>query len=649
MRKAIQHAGLPILVGLLSLGLSAYAWFQVQEAERHAVAEQFDADVTQDITSLQRNLQSCAQFLQGVQTLYALTPEVSSNMFSRFVSAQLPASGCTGSGSVSLAPLVLPEQRDAFTQAQQQAGASGFSIQPGGTRSLYAPVTISVATSGSPVLAAGTDAFASPDWQRVLTQARDSGQTTLSEMLPMPTHSSQTAPGFALVTPLYGAGKPHENGDDRRANLSGWVLVSFNAADWVHAALGAAGPALNLRILTGQEDSDDTRLFNSPPDAALAPPATRTLQLGEQSWNVAFFMPDDYLARHSGNRAMPLALMGICVSLLLMLLSLYLAKSRSRALELSESSTTALQESEERWRFALEGGGDGVWDWNVDTGKVRFSSRCDVVLGVPTKGAASARIHPEDEAPEHAAMQACLEGRSSQYISEHRMLGEDGNWRWIAARGMVLSCSPDGRAQRMIGTVTDITERRTAAEKLNTLGQHDALTGLPNRTLFFNVLQHTLNVAKRNKAILAMMYVDIDRFKGINDNFGQAVGNKLLREVAETLCKTVRDSDVLAHLGGDDFIVLLPALAREEDAMQVAEKIRQALKRDFTIGTRHINITVSVGIVLFPLHARTAESLVNASARAALAAKKAGRDHIQLGPDSTPPPRPAAPEPAPAT
>jgi len=297
----------------------------------------------------------------------------------------------------------------------------------------------------------------------------------------------------------------------------------------------------------------------------------------------------------------------------------------------NEALETAVQESDERWRFALEGGEDGVWIWHAETGEAEFSPRCDTILGVPVGGAASARIHPDDAEPEKAAMQACLEGRSTLYLSEHRMYGEDGKWRWISARGMVLARDQKGNALRMIGIITDITDRKTTAERINTLGQNDVLTGLPNRTLFFSILQHAVQLAKRNKILLALIYIDVDNLKSLNDNFGRMTTDRLLQELAKTLKANVRDSDVVARFGGDDFAVLLPAISNPADVQRVTSKIQQSLSEGFCIKERHFSITVSMGVEIFPLHSRSAESLTNLAQRAVRMAKTLGSNQVHIG------------------
>ncbi|MBS1209782.1 MAG: hypothetical protein H6R19_2180 [Proteobacteria bacterium] len=637
MPSAFRTLSLPILAGLLILGFSAFAWQQQHSLAQQHLQAGFDAGAHDIKTRLQQNLLSNAQLLRSVQALYASTGDVSRESFERFLSP-LPADA--GLRNISLALLVLPEQRTAFVDSQRQAGLRDYAIKPAGERSLYAPISQIVPAPGTDSVEFGRDPFADPDQQRVLMLARDSGQPTLSGKLQMASaEAGGTSPGFIIAAPLYANGKPHNSLDERRSNLLGWVIASFNVRDWIQTTLGPNGPALDLTLLDRQEDTEDSRLFRSDTSsghstARLAPLSTsQPLGLGDQIWTLQLRASGNLIAQYGQDSSQRTAVFGGALALILLCLCLALSRSRTRALATAESATEALRESEERWHFALEGAGDGVWDWDVQSSKIHFSPRCDVIMGVPNSGSAAARIHPEDEAPERAAMQACLDGKSSQYVSEHRMQGEDGQWRWIAARGMVLTRTKTGAAQRMIGTVTDITERKTAVERLSGMAQHDALTGLPNRTLFFDLLQHTLNLAKRHKEVLALMYVDLDHFKSVNDNFGQAVANKLLREVAETLRATVRDSDALAHFGGDDFVVLLPSLANEVDAGLVAEKIRVALQRDFNINNRHINITASIGLALFPQHARAAEPLLNSAARAALQAKKNGRNTVCFGPD----------------
>jgi diguanylate cyclase (GGDEF)-like protein/PAS domain S-box-containing protein len=182
----------------------------------------------------------------------------------------------------------------------------------------------------------------------------------------------------------------------------------------------------------------------------------------------------------------------------------------------------------------------------------------------------------------------------------------------------------------MVCVVRDITERTYAEEQIKHLAYHDALTNLPNRLLFKDRLTVALSHAHREGARLAVLFLDLDRFKVINDSLGHNIGDQLLQAVAARVQSCVRDSDTVARLGGDEFTVLLPRLQRSEDAAPVASKIIEAVRYPFHIEGREFFITTSIGISLFPEDGVDAESLIKNADTAMYQAKEVGRDNYQL-------------------
>ncbi|MBI3523879.1 MAG: diguanylate cyclase [Betaproteobacteria bacterium] len=298
-----------------------------------------------------------------------------------------------------------------------------------------------------------------------------------------------------------------------------------------------------------------------------------------------------------------------------------------------------LQDSEERWRFALEGTGDGMWDWNVDSNEVYFSTRWKAMLGFSENeidhnfAAWQARIHPEDILRVAAELQAYFDGNSPGYSSEHRILCKDGDWLWVLDRGMVVSRAADGKPLRMIGTQADISKRKLVEESIRHLAQHDVLTDLPNRALFFDRLHQALAKARRDKAEnphLALMYIDLDKFKPVNDTLGHAIGDLLLKEVARRMLDCVRESDTVARLGGDEFVVLLPAIETAHDAGVVAEKIRRVLAQPFVISEFSLSISSSIGVAIYPEDGINETQLTRNADDAMYRAKDSGRDNVQF-------------------
>ena len=182
----------------------------------------------------------------------------------------------------------------------------------------------------------------------------------------------------------------------------------------------------------------------------------------------------------------------------------------------------------------------------------------------------------------------------------------------------------------MVCVVRDITERTYAEEQIKHLAYHDALTNLPNRLLFKDRLTVALSHAQRDHSRLAVLFLDLDRFKIINDSLGHNIGDQLLQAVAARVGACVRESDTVARLGGDEFTLLLPNLGRPEDAATVADKILEAIRYPFHIEGREFYTTTSIGISLYPEDGLDAETLIKSADAAMYQAKEIGRDNYQL-------------------
>ncbi len=182
----------------------------------------------------------------------------------------------------------------------------------------------------------------------------------------------------------------------------------------------------------------------------------------------------------------------------------------------------------------------------------------------------------------------------------------------------------------IVCVVRDISERTYAEEQIKHLAYHDVLTGLPNRLLFKDRLTVALSHAQRNGSRLAVLFLDLDRFKVINDSLGHNIGDQLLQAVAARVQSCVRESDTVARLGGDEFTLLLPHLSRSDDAAPVAQKLLEAVRYPFHIEGREFFITTSCGVSLYPEDGLDAETLIKNADTAMYQAKEQGRDNYQL-------------------
>ncbi|HWR72518.1 MAG TPA: diguanylate cyclase, partial [Nitrospirota bacterium] len=264
----------------------------------------------------------------------------------------------------------------------------------------------------------------------------------------------------------------------------------------------------------------------------------------------------------------------------------------------------ALRESEERYALAARGANDGLWDWDLKRSRIYYSYRWKSMLGYGDREISNSpdewldRIHPDEQQLVRARITSHLNGQSQSFESEHRIRHKDGTYRWMLSRGLAVRDSR-GNAHRMAGSQTDITLRKNAEEQLLHDAFHDALTGLPNRALFQDRLQHVLLSSRRHVSILyAVLFFDLDRFKVVNDSLGHNVGDTLLVEVGKRLALCLRPGDTVARLGGDEFAVLLEDIRDKTDAADVAERVQQDLAVPFFIQGSEVMISASIGIAL---------------------------------------------------
>ena len=284
-----------------------------------------------------------------------------------------------------------------------------------------------------------------------------------------------------------------------------------------------------------------------------------------------------------------------------------------------------LHESEERYALAERGANDGLWDWNVTTNKVYWSPRWKALLGYAEREIANhpeewlSRIHHEDAERVKEGLSAHLASGMGHHESEHRMLHADGTYRWMR-----------GRVTRLAGSLTDITEAKVA----------DALTGLPNRLLFMDLLDRAIKRSERRPDyVFALLVLGLDRFKVVNQSMGVLSADRLLVAVSRRLQACLRGTDAvsrdtsgftLARLGGDEFTVLLDDISDASDAIRVAERLRAALRAPFNVEGRQIFMSATVGITVSTTGYERPEGLLQDAAIALHRAKADGSAAVEL-------------------
>jgi diguanylate cyclase (GGDEF)-like protein/PAS domain S-box-containing protein len=265
---------------------------------------------------------------------------------------------------------------------------------------------------------------------------------------------------------------------------------------------------------------------------------------------------------------------------------------------------TALQESKERYALAASGANDGLWDWNLKTNKIYFSSRWKSMLGFQDDEIGDRlqewfhRVHPDDLNKLKKDISDHLNGGTSHFENEHRLLNKKEDYLWVLSRGLAVR-DTDGSSIRMAGSFTDISVPKKTEEQLIQNAFYDTLTGLPNRALFMDRLQMAFAKTKRNKHhLFAVLFLDLDRFKNINDSFGHLTGDEVIVSVAKRLRSHVRPDDTIARFGGDEFVVLLANIKEVSDATTIAERINTISREPFHLMHHELYISITIGIAI---------------------------------------------------
>jgi len=294
----------------------------------------------------------------------------------------------------------------------------------------------------------------------------------------------------------------------------------------------------------------------------------------------------------------------------------------------------------ERRALALTGAGDMIWDWDVAADKVFTSPETEAALGLKhgaLEGPAAKWLdvlHQTDRDRFRATLDSVLEQRRGRVVQDFRMRTADGHYLWFALRARPVVGS-DGEVVRLVGTISDVTEFKTAEERLLHDAVHDNLTGLPNRELFLDRLKAVLGLAKSDAALRpTVLVVDIDRFKQVNDSVGMAVGDSILLTLARRLGRLIKPQDTLARLAGDQFGMIVLSERESTRITAFAETIRKTLRAPITFRDREIFLTASVGLALGGGDPEQAQDLLKDAELAMYHAKRTGGDRIDVFKDA---------------
>jgi diguanylate cyclase (GGDEF)-like protein/PAS domain S-box-containing protein len=292
------------------------------------------------------------------------------------------------------------------------------------------------------------------------------------------------------------------------------------------------------------------------------------------------------------------------------------------------------QESERRLNLAVSIAHLGFWELDVERNECYYSPQWKRQIGYRDEEISSSprewssRLHPEERELVLKELRAFIQQPTSEYRFEYRLRHRDGSYRHMVANGIPASGPRGGLA--VIGIQLDATDSRLAEQRVLEAALHDPLTGLPNRALIFEYASRMLAAANRNRGRGSILFIDLDRFKPINDLYGHDLGDRLLKEVAQRLLSCVRHEDMVGRLGGDEFIIVLPHAGDSALAATVAQHVLEALACPFYIHAIELSVSASIGISHFPQHGADVDALIHAADMAMYRTKRSGRGHFHI-------------------
>lgn len=587
----------PYLLAVMVFTTAGVASYWLWQHERHNAEldrrANLDFSLREITSSIEQRMASYRQVMLGVQGLFAASDRVEPRVLQAYVEALQLGADFAGLEEISVVGLL--------------------------------------STAG------GVDPYADPARRVAMDSARDTGRLTMTGKLESPpTGGSRSQASFVMFLPLYKGGRPPATLADRRASLLGWVMAPVRINDLMASLYGQRALANDVKIHDGVKMSPEMLMFDSTLVSGLRHDSpvelTEYLVLAGRTWAVTVRSRADAAAPSGKDSSTLIALGGAGFTLLLTMLAWVLITGRARAMAAATRMTAELREVKERFELIFDTSPDGVVVSRLADGIIvdinnRFTALTgferEDLLGRPVS---DIRLWANPAEYREFVNEVLEKGFCENFEANFFMKDGTARVSLISGKQLLIRNVP-----HFVSIARDISERKETELRMAHMAQHDPLTGLPNRALFYDRLQQELAHAKRDRTRLALMFLDLDRFKSVNDTLGHAVGDLLLKAAALRMIECVRQSDTVGRIGGDEFVVLLPVITNDQDALLMALKIRQALEEPFSLPGGHtVHISCSTGIATYPEHGDDEIELSRNADAAMYLAKDLGRNRAEL-------------------
>jgi diguanylate cyclase (GGDEF)-like protein/PAS domain S-box-containing protein len=616
---------LAIMVLVTGGSFTYIAWRTVtQNAEaRHQTA--FSHDAAQITLFVEASFDSYAALVRDGQALFASSDSVSRTQWHAFTHTLDIGHRYAGIQSLAYIPYVHADDLKNYLAHTRRDDAPGFVLTPSGTRDFYCPITYLEPSNVTGDL--GFDACSTPKGLKLLMRSRDEGRTLLSPPLGMPDASGRLRTGVIIAGPVYRHGQSLDSVAARQRALKGWVVASM-PIDIIMADILRDAPVdmaiydTSSKSATPIFRSSTTPLGSKRSSASLV----NHIKIEGHPWDLQF------IDRNSINREpSTVILLGMVITVLVAFIVLNLGRTRLRAIKLARHMTTELRDKEQLLSSITNNISDGIYRSSLESGLIYVNDSLAQMFGYTTGVELMSVPGPilYSDPRRREELQALLEEDFEYHDQEVEYQRKDGS-RFFGINSAVAIRGENGEVLYFDGVISDITERKQAEHQVYKLAHYDTLTGLPNRSLLRDRLEQAIADSRRRGEHLAVMFLDLDHFKDVNDSLGHEVGDHLLQAVSHRLLECVRHNDSVSRQGGDEFILVLRDISDSTTAALVADKILKTMGGFYNIGTHELHITPSIGISLFPDDGEQVEDLIRNADTAMYQAKDHGRANYQF-------------------
>jgi len=622
-------AGMTLLALAFALIASWIVWERLTERHEGELSAFFALESAEIAMRIEERFRGYRQVLRGARGLFAASRVVERHEWYEYVRWMRLDEDYPGIQGVGFATWLAPQALEQHVLDMRAAGFPYYRVWPGGVRDSYSAITLIEPFGWRNQRAFGFDMYSEPVRREAMERSASTGRGALSGKvrLVQETERDRQA-GVLLYLPVYALNAPIGTEAERWRALAGWVFSPFRMNDLMHGLLGGYSEAVRLRVYD-QVDTPETLLYDShaghEPRVAAERVGSHRLNVDGRAWLLVVEALPGFASALDVQQTELIAI-GL-VGLMFVVVTWSFSTTRERARTLATLSES-LGRSEARYSALVNLAHEGIAATDEALRLTFVNPRLAELLG---HDAAALMGRPLEDCcaegvpqAERDQMMARLRGGEGGRHEIELVRKDDTQWTAL------VSCAPlfdkAGRLRGTILMIADISQRKEAERRIEHLATHDMLTGVPNRLMFTDLLTQAVGQARRYQHKCALLFVDLDRFKAVNDKYGHLIGDRLLVEAAGRMQASIRATDTLGRQGGDEFVVLLPEIDSGHDADVVAEKIRNALETVFMVDGVELHISSSIGIALYPEHGGDEDTLLRCADEAMYRAKSEGRN-----------------------